>query len=273
MNPSEFLDILENLIARLNARRQKTLPTPGELRNIESVVRAWYSQYKNPFTQMLGDERQIAVMDSKMDRLFNLASRHCTRHAVVGAAGATANYLRDALFVPLTRAYWARTPERAPAGRDAAAAERLRKLDSPLADGYEQAVADIEDAKRISYRGPAAELREVLTGVLHKLAPTEAVEATDWYREARRSGARKETSPTRAERTKYVLRSRMKGSAVTDNTETHMVSVEQRLGEVVNATYRRGAAATHQGGEREELQNLLPYINALLRELLPPVGN
>lgn len=140
-----------------------------------------------------------------------------------------------------------------------------------MAEGYEQACADIEDAKRISYRGPAAELRELLTGVLHKLAPNEDVEATDWYKEARRSGVRKESAPTRAERTKYILRSRMKGSAVTDTAETHMVSVEGRLGDVVNATYKRGAAVTHLGGERDELQNLLPYVNALLRELLPPL--
>ncbi|MHB8527128.1 MAG: pPIWI-associating nuclease domain-containing protein [Candidatus Acidiferrales bacterium] len=271
MNPSELLDILENLIARLKARRQKSVSAPAEIRNIESVVGTWYSRYKNPFTQMLGDERQIAEMDSRMDRLYNLASRRCTRRAVVRAAMATALYMRDVLLVPLSRSYWARTPERSPAGRDEAAATRLRKLDPLLADGYEQAVADIEDAKRTSYRGAAAELREVLTGVLHRLAPNEAVEGMDWYKESRRSGTRKETVPTRAERAKYILRSRMKGSAVTGSAEAHMVSVEGRLGDVVDATYKRGSAATHLGGERDELQSLLPYINALLRELLPPL--
>jgi Predicted pPIWI-associating nuclease len=269
MNPSEFLDILEDLIARLKARRPKTVSAPAELRNIESVVGAWYSQYKKPFAQMLGDELQIAVMDSRMDTLFNLASRRSTRRAVIGAAKSAVTYLREELLVPVSRAYWARTPERAPSGRDDIAASRLRKLDALLADGYEQAIIDLEDTKRISYRGPAAELREVLTGVLHRLAPNEAVQATDWYKESRRSGARRESTPTRAERTKYILRSRAKGSAVTDSTEAYMISVEERLGGLVNATYSRGSAAAHLGTERDELQNLLPYINALLRELLP----
>jgi hypothetical protein len=47
-------------------------------------------------------------------------------------------------------------------------------------------------------------------------------------------------------------------------------SVEERLASVVNATYKRGSAATHGITERAELQQLLQYINALLRELLPP---
>ncbi len=126
-----------------------------------------------------------------------------------------------------------------------------------MAVSYEQAVIDIEDSERSSYRGPAAELREVLTGVLHTLAPNSQIEATEWYRESRRSGTRKEPTPTRAERTKFILRSRAKGSAVTESAESYM---------------KRGSAATHGGTERDELVKLLPYINALLRELLPPLA-
>ena len=48
-----------------------------------------------------------------------------------------------------------------------------------------------------------------------------------------------------------------------------MISVEERLASVVNSTYKRGSAATHTGTERGEVQQLLQYINALLRELLP----
>jgi hypothetical protein len=120
----------------------------------------------------------------------------------------------------------------------------------------------------LTYRGPAAELREVLTKVLHHLAPDAKVEVTDWYKEARRSGGRKETTPTRAERVKYILRSRGGNSAVTEAAESFMISVEERLASVVVATYKRGSAATHGPSEREEVWQLLQYINALLRELV-----
>ena len=131
---------------------------------------------------------------------------------------------------------------------------------------------DLQDEERLTYRGPAAELREILTSVLHRLAPTEIVQETDWYKEARRSGKRKETTPTRAERIKFILRSRMLGSTVDETAETFAESVEERLANLVNTTYRRGSAATHTGTERTELGQLLQYINALLRELLPAAG-
>ncbi len=60
----------------------------------------------------------------------------------------------------------------------------------------------------------------------------------------------------------------MKGTAVTEAAESYMTSVEERLANVINATYKRGSAATHGGAERGELVQLLPYINALMRELL-----
>ncbi len=49
-----------------------------------------------------------------------------------------------------------------------------------------------------------------------------------------------------------------------------MATVEDRLTSVVNATYSRESAATHAGAEREEVAQVLQYMNALLRELLPP---
>src|SRR5439155_9732459 len=134
-----------------------------------------------------------------------------------------------------------------------------------LAASYEQAVRDVADNQRITYRGAAAELREVLTGVLHRLAPDAEVQSTEWFREARRIGTKKETTPTRAERTKFILRMRGLGSAATEASESHAIFIEERLGKVVDATYRRGAAATHSGAEREEVVNSLRYMNALLR--------
>ena len=48
-----------------------------------------------------------------------------------------------------------------------------------------------------------------------------------------------------------------------------MSMVEERLGHVMGRTFERSNRATHAESERDELVRLLPYINALLRELLP----
>jgi hypothetical protein len=270
MNPSEFLDVLERVAVRLKDGRKLTVSSLGERRSLRSIVGAWFSGYRDAFAQIVGEVEHIAAMDLKMQAILKLASKPSARRTVVRAVATAVRHFRDNLLMPLSRAYWSRAPERSPAGLDQKAENGLRLLDKNLADGYKQAVLDIEDADRLSYRGPAAELREILTGVLHILAPNPKVEATEWYREARRTGARSESTPTRAERTKFILRSRVKGSAATEAGESFMNSVEERLANVVNATYKRGSAATHGGTERDELVNMLPYINALLRELLPP---
>jgi len=271
MNPSEFLDVLERVRVRLKNIKKPIVSSLTERRNLRSIVGAWFSVsgYRDTFAQIVGEEEHIAAMDLKMQAILKLASEPSARRTVVRTVSAAIRHFRDTLLMPLSRAYWSQAPERTPAGLDEKAENGLRLLDANLADGYKQAVLDIEDVDRLSYRGPAAELREILTNVLHILAPNPKVEATDWYREARRSGARKEPTPTRAERTKFILRSREKGSAVTEAGESFMNSVEERLANVVNATYKRGSAATHGGTERDELVNMLQYINALLRELLP----
>lgn len=270
MNPSEFIDVLERLNVRLRAGTTKEISSATERKNIRSVVGAWFSQYQPSAVQIVGEEQYIRSMDEEMLGLLKLASGNSTRRTVIRSCTSAIRHFRENLLVPLGRAYWSRAPERSPAGRDDEVAARLMQLDGELAESYEQAVIDAEDSERRTYRGPAAELREVLTNVLHILAPNAQVEATEWYRASQRSGTRKEPTPTRAERTKFILRSRAKGSAVTESAESYMTSVEERLASVINATYKRGSAATHGGTERDELVKSLPYINALLRELLPP---
>jgi Predicted pPIWI-associating nuclease len=269
MNPSEFLDVLQQLHARLIAGTGRTISRPTERKNIRSVVGAWFSGYRPAFVLIVGEEQHILAVDESMPSLLKLASGENARRTVIRCVGAATNHFKEHLLVPLSRAYWSQAPARSLAGLDGGIATRLRLLDDDLADGYKQAVLDIENEDRLSYRGPAAELREMLTSVLHTLAPNAEVQATDWYKEARRSGTRTEATPTRAERTKFILRSRAKGGAVTEAAESYMTSVEERLANVINATYKRGSAATHGGTERGELVQLLPYINALMRELLP----
>ncbi|HEV2426423.1 MAG TPA: hypothetical protein VGZ29_16475 [Terriglobia bacterium] len=204
-----------------------------------------------------------------MEEVLRVSSDGSARRTVIRSVTNASRRFRDELLLPLNRAYWSRAPETSPAGRDEEAARRLRNLDAKVADDYEQAVLDIEDSDRVSYRGAAAELREVLTQVLHILAPTADVQAADWYREARKSGATTEPKPTRAERTKFILRRQEQGSTGTGFAESYMSMVEERLGQVIGRTFERSNRSTHAESEKDELIRLLPYVNALLRELLP----
>lgn len=272
MEPSEFLDILTRLLQLLKSGTTKQVSAQTDRNNIRSVVSAWFAQYRPSFLSMIGDESLLTPIDSQMQALLKLTADSSARRTITTALKASRDHFSNSLLFPLSRAYWSRVPQYSSASRDEEVAKRLSHLSTELADSYEQSILDLQDVNRLSYRGCASELREVVTGALHLLAPDERVKATEWFKEARRSGTRKEPNPTRAERTKYILRSRGGISAVTEAAESYMSSVEERLGDVVVATYKRGSAATHGASERNEVLQLLQYINALLRELLPPIS-
>ncbi len=205
-----------------------------------------------------------------MQQVLTLASESSTRRTYGRLLTSVQRHFREHLLVTLSRAYWSRVPEKAPSGRDGAVVGRLFKLDPHFAEGYEQVVEDLADGSRRTYRGTAGELREVLRGVLERLAPDEQLTKTEWYKEARRTGARKESNPTQSERTKFILRQREKASAAVEAAESYMLSLEERLGHVIRASYRGASNSAHAGAEREEVVQQLRYVNALLAELLPP---
>lgn len=270
MDPTEFLDALSRLFSTLERAKAMLVSAKKERNHIRSVVQAWFGQYRPAFLVLLADESLFSPIDERLQKMLKLVSAPSSRRTYKILCAYVQRHFRENLLVPLSRAYWSRVPERALTGRDPTVARRLLKLDSALADSYEQVADDLSDENRKTYRGTAAELREVLRGVLECLAPDEKVKSTDWYKEARRSGDRREDNPTLSERTKFILRQRNKESAAVEAAESYMQSVEERLGQVVRVSYRLASTATHVGAEKAGVAQQLRYVNALLAELLPP---
>ena len=269
MTPNDFPDALERLLSSLNGHKSKLVHTVKERNHLRSFVGAWFGVYRPGFITLIPEETQFLNIDDLMQKVLRLASENSSRNVYKRICRSIKQDFSNNLLIPLSRAYWSRAPESAPAGNDPDVARKLRALDSEIAESYEQVVEDLMQSNRKTYRGTAAELREVIRTVLDKLAPDDEVKGTDWYKEARRSGSKKEENPTMSEKTKYILRKRGSGSAVTEGAESYMASVEERLGHVVRATYRRASNSTHSGAERDEVTQQLRYANALLAELLP----
>src|SRR5271157_1039267 len=202
MNPSEFLDAIERLISRLRKGGESGAVQDSEKTHVRSVIGAWFEQYRPFFLSMIGDESLLLPLDDLLQALLKSVPRTSSRRTILIMVRRIEKYFTETLLIPTSRAYWSKVSQRTPPGRDEEVAIRLALLDSDLAESYEQVAMDLQDEERLTHRGPAAELREILTSVLHRLAPTETVQETDWYKEARRSGKRKETTPTRAERIK-----------------------------------------------------------------------
>ena len=125
MNPSEFLDVLDRLRVRLTSSKGRRPFSRGERISVRSVVGAWFSQYKPSFLQIVGEEGQFSLLDEKMQNLLKLTSEDAGRRAINSEVAAAARHFKESLLIPLSRAYWARAPQKTPAGRDEEVAVRL----------------------------------------------------------------------------------------------------------------------------------------------------
>jgi hypothetical protein len=141
--------------------------------------------------------------------------------------------------------------------------DTLGKMLPVAAASYEQALLDIAQGKRVSWRGSASELREVLREVIDYLAPDDKVLASPGFQpEPERK------LPTQRQKVRYILRARKSNSASVGVAEDSLDTVDESVAVLARSAYQRGSASTHATAGASEIRNLKRYVDALLAELL-----
>lgn len=148
-------------------------------------------------------------------------------------------------------------------GRDAHILERLRRQSVPLADSMEQALIDLNDQSRLSYVGPAGEVREVLRETIQLFAPVEDVKKQVWYVGIEQGGKR---NPSQAERTRYAVQ--LRGGAKDQVKGTNEL-IDQLVAQISRQTYSSGSSALHASTLQAKVRKLTGWAFALLDEVLP----
>ena len=131
--------------------------------------------------------------------------------------------------------------------------QTIRKLDALVpsaALSYEQAVLDLKDDSRVSFRGPALELREALREILDHLAPDSEVTAVPGYvQEKDRDGL------TMKQKVRFVMKKKGKRSS-SDVPEQTVTAFEEAIAALTRAVYERSSRATHVASERQTVVQL-----------------
>ena len=149
------------------------------------------------------------------------------------------------------------------ADRSARARNSRRQMVPSAAFSYRQALADLKDDKRVSFRGPALELREVLREVLDHLAPDHDVVASPGFKlEKDRQG------PTMKQKVRFILKARGAGKSTTGTPADSVNTVDAIVGDLTRSVYNLGSVATHVASERRQVVQVKRYIDAVLHDIL-----
>jgi hypothetical protein len=165
---------------------------------------------------------------------------------------------------PATKRVEAVVPARGPlSAREAGILSRLRKQSGSLADSMEQALRDMNDQSRLSFVGPAGEVREVMRATVQLMAPDEEVRKQPWFVGIKQGN---KMNPSQAERTRYAVQQRRGSREQVEGVET---LIDELVGQISRQTYNVGSGKFHAGTEQPEVWKLAGWVWAVLDEVLP----
>lgn len=260
--PSAVSPILEN-VERI--RRQLTKYSSRQLHSkrikddIRTTVESYFRDVRSSISGASPD--RLAEIDSEMRSLLDFC--HLT--------GATSKY-RDALgslkqrLIQLDSHLVTEQPSGSDQGRtaaDIAIIETLKRLVPSAAAAYEQALRDLSADTRLSWRGPATDLREALRETLDYLAPDKDVEQSQGYKQVQGTHG-----PTMKQKVRYILRTRETSKALVEPAENAADAIEEVVGKFVRSVYTRSSVSTHTPTERGEVVRVWEFVRVVLCDLL-----
>lgn len=139
----------------------------------------------------------------------------------------------------------------------------LNEICPSAALAYQQALLDFDQPARLSWRGPATDLREALRETLDILAPDKEIEGMPGYKaepDAKR--------PTMKQKVRYILKIRGVPSGAITTPETAVTGIEEIIGGLTRSVYNRSSVSTHTATDRSEVVRVHAWVRMVLCELL-----
>lgn len=260
----ESLDRLSGQVAALgdvaNSGRSKYLAVA----NVQPIARAIATTYFEAIRPELDAVKSRAGLVDEIDfvvqSILQLASGPREKQAYIGQLNELRPYLLEAT-VDLMKSRG--TTRLVLSQTERSILDTLATLLPSCAASYEQALRDIAQGARISWRGTATELREALREVMDHLAPDDKVSSAAGFQpEAGQS------RPTQKQKVRYILRARRSTGAAVTVAEASLDTMDEAVAALARSTYQRGSVSTHVGTTGNEIKSLKRYVDALLAELL-----
>jgi len=226
-----------------------------------------YFRQARPELQRLGlGESHFAELDESMQYLLRLSSGHNSKASYLRTLKLLRG-LRPKLEAVKELVIGAGTTRPAtvfsPSKLETQILNTLDQMVPSAGLSYRQVLQDLESVGRTSYRGTAAELREVVRETLDHLAPdAEVVSGPGYQNEEGRA------TPTMRQKARFILKARGLGDTALKPSQDALQVVEAGIAALTRSVYDRGSLSTHVSSTRREIATVKNYTDALLAELL-----
>lgn len=259
-----------NLVRQLDREVKATKGQTISSRALQSLAREMVEQYTGIVRpELVGSgftDAELEVVDGEMESALRLTAGTKSRAAYMDGGRKVRKALRelDIARVMTAGASTPRNDAQAQAARtavDGLIVEALEQIIPSAAASYEQALIDLDDPARVSYRGVANELREVLRDVLDYYAPDDALKATSVTPDPKHGYTQKQ-------KVRHIMRQRGVPENAREAPERTVELIEAAMASLTRATSVRASISAHVSTGRTEARTIKPYIEVVLADLL-----
>jgi len=248
------------LAASITGSRGKSVPLATVQPIARVVARAYFESVRPELQSVQNRSNLVEGIDSVLQQILQLATAPREKEVYSGLIAELRPYLLEAT-IDLMKARG--SPRLILSQTERAIIETLGRMLPSSSASYEQALWDVAQGGRVSWRGTATELREVLREVMDHLAPDDKVLATPNFQLEQGR-----TTPTQKQKVRFILRARRSSSTAVSVAEGSLETVEEAVAALARSTYQRGSVSTHTPSNAKEIRSLKRYVDALLAELL-----
>ena len=255
------IDALASAVARVKAVNVNSSVLREDAR---TIAQQWFREIRPDCTSIGLKDQSFLELDALLQNLLRLANGGNPKRSYV----ITLKAVRKARsgfesLVELSRGSAVVQSAKEMAPLEAGILRTMEQMLPHAASSYRQVLDDLAEPMRLSYRGTATELREVVRETLDHLAPDADVQKAPGFKlEKDRKG------PTMKQKARFILKARGLGDSSRSAPETAVELLEDQIASLARSVYERGSASTHGATVKAQVLSFKAYADAVLAELL-----
>lgn len=244
------------------ARTKSVYVNSKALRGQTVEIAEGYFRDVRPLLVQSGLNEIIDPMDGAFQRLLEMAQGQSATSAYKKYAKQIRK-LSPKITSRLALGLGAVKSDERPSGDDTRIIETLSDMVPSAAASYRQALFDLADATRVSFRGPALELRESLRETLDHLAPDDEVMGADGFKLEK-----DRTKPTMKQKVRFILKARGQSKSSSVVPEDTAIAIDAMVADLTRSVYDKSSLASHVATSHRNVGQIKMYVGALLHDIL-----